>query len=135
MAKVVLYLHARHDQHDALIESAKKVASHPFFRKSALQLAVMTPRSSDLLAVPPDSDFIAHLDVVLEIVFPVGLAIGEIQTAGILGRPTGPSDFERHAVHLDGQLGELESGRGLAEMPDDAAEVVISDIGRCWLGL
>ena len=74
MAKVVLYLHARHDQRDALIESAKKLASHPFFKKSALQLAVMTPRSSDLLAVPPDSDFIAHLDVVLEIVFPVGLA-------------------------------------------------------------
>ena len=79
MAKIVLYLHARQDQCDALIEGAKKLASHPFLKKSVLQLAVMTPRSSDLLAVPPDSDFIAHLDVVLEIVFPVGCALKGLQ--------------------------------------------------------
>lgn len=80
MAKVVLYLHARHDQRDALIESAKKLASHLFFRKNLLHLAVMTPRSSDLLAVPPDSEFLMHLDLVLEIVFPVGCALKKLQS-------------------------------------------------------
>jgi hypothetical protein len=80
MAKIVFYLHARHDQRDALIASAKNLITHRFFKNNALQLAVMTPRSSDLLAVPPDSDFIAHLDVVLEIVFPVGRAQEALQS-------------------------------------------------------
>ena len=80
MAKTILYLHAGNGQSAGLIDSAGKLASHPFFEKHQLQLAVMTPRSSDLLAVPSDSEFLARLDIVLEIVFPVGQALRALQT-------------------------------------------------------
>jgi hypothetical protein len=80
MAKITLYLHAGNSQPADIVARAGKLASHPLFEKYKLQLAVMTPRSSDLLAVPPDSDFLAKLDVVLEIVFPVGRAMEGVQS-------------------------------------------------------
>lgn len=79
MAKIILYLHAGNGQPEELLRSAGALASHSFFEKYRLQLAVMTPRESDLLAVPPDSEFLACLDVVLEITFSVGLALKGLQ--------------------------------------------------------
>ena len=72
MAKIVLYLHAENGRSEALVARAMELAIQPLIERHALQLAVMTPCAADLLAVPADSEFLAHLDVVLEIVFPVG---------------------------------------------------------------
>lgn len=80
MAKIVLYLHAENGQGELLTRTAENLASHPLFEAHGLQLALMTPRASDLLAVPADSAFLAHLDLVLEIVFPFGCAVQGMQS-------------------------------------------------------
>lgn len=79
MAKIVLYLHADNGKYDALIHAARKLASDQYLENYKPQISVMTPRTSDPLAVPADSHFLAHLDVVLEIVFPFGEPLKRIQ--------------------------------------------------------
>lgn len=72
MAKIILYLSAGEQGAAALIDRARTFAAEPVVAGQVLQLAVMTPRAGDLLAVPPDSDFLARLDLILELVLPPG---------------------------------------------------------------
>ena len=88
MSKIVFYLHAHLDQSQALLKAALGLASDGLFERHGLHMAVMSPRSGDLLAVPANSDFLAKLDLVVEIVFP-------------LGQPVKPLHFElREATSL-----------------------------------
>jgi hypothetical protein len=79
MAKMVLYCHAKNGQVDALIHAARDLATDPLFDEHGIQLAVMTPCSADLLAVPPDSTFLACLDLVIELVLPYGYIFAAMQ--------------------------------------------------------
>jgi hypothetical protein len=79
MAKMVLYCHAKNGQVDALIHAARDLATDPLFDEHGIQLAVMTPCSADLLAVPPNSTFLACVDVVIELVLPYGDIFSAIQ--------------------------------------------------------
>jgi hypothetical protein len=88
MSKIVFYLHAHLDQSQALLKAALGLASDGLFERHGLHMAVMSPRSGDLLAVPANSDFLAKLDLVVEIVLP-------------LGQPVKPLHFElREATSL-----------------------------------
>jgi hypothetical protein len=78
MAKVIFYLHAKNGQSDELIRAATELASNELFQRDRLQLTVMQPRSADVLAVPPDSQFLAGLDTVLEIAAPLGQALRQL---------------------------------------------------------
>ncbi len=72
MAKIIFYFNAIDGKIDELVKSCKKLGSTDFIVGKNLEIAVMTPRSSDILAVPPKSDFLDSLDLVLEIVAPCG---------------------------------------------------------------
>ena len=78
MAKVIFYLHAPHGQTEALIRAAMEFASDRLLVHHRLQLAIMRPRLADPLAVPPDSEFLAGLEVVLEIAVPGGQALRQL---------------------------------------------------------
>lgn len=79
MAKIILYLSAGEQGVAALADRAKALAAGPVVAGQSMQLAVMTPRAGDLLAVPPDSDFLARLAVILELAFPVGDPMKRVQ--------------------------------------------------------
>lgn len=79
MSKIVFYLHAHLDQSQVLLKAAMGLASDGLFERHGLHMAVMRPRSGDLLAVPADSDFLAKLDLVVEIVFPLGQPVKPLQ--------------------------------------------------------
>ena len=72
MAKIIFYFHARKNRFDELVSSSKELGSADFLVNQMLEVAVMKPRISDILAVPPNSDFLENLDLVLEIVSPPG---------------------------------------------------------------
>jgi hypothetical protein len=78
MAKVIFYLHAPHGQAEAVLYAATEMASDLQLVHHRLQLAIMRPRSADLLAVPPDSEFLAGLEVVIEIAAPCGQALRQL---------------------------------------------------------
>ena len=81
MSKIVFYLHADSGQLTELVKAAMLMASDALFEEKALQVAVMRPRPSDILAVPADSDLLVKLDLVVEIVFPFGQPIRPLQAA------------------------------------------------------
>lgn len=112
MAKIVLYLHADNGKCDALIGAAKGLGSHEFLKKYNIHLSVMTPRNSDLLAVPADSHFLAHLDVVLEIVLPFGEPLKRIQADihGTLSPVFGLADKSKSHIVLGYHRAFQESG-------------------------
>jgi hypothetical protein len=78
MAKIILYLYARPGQAQALTQQAMSLASRAPFQSDRLALAVMTPRPGDVLAVPPDSEFLQGLDAVLEISASPGEALRQL---------------------------------------------------------
>jgi hypothetical protein len=80
LAKIIFYLSAGSEGATALIDGARALGAAPLIVEQRAHLAVMTPRPEDLLAVPADSDFLARLDVVLEIVFPFGQPVRRIQS-------------------------------------------------------
>jgi hypothetical protein len=80
MAKIILYLSAGGDGTRALVDRAGLLAADALLGEQQAQLAVMTPRPDDLLAVPAGSEFLARLDVVLEIVFPFGQPVRRIRS-------------------------------------------------------
>ena len=80
MSKIIFYLHARSGQSQALRRAAMKLASDNLLKNDGIDMAVMRPRSDDLLAVPANSDFLAKLDLVVEIVLPFGQPIKELQS-------------------------------------------------------
>jgi hypothetical protein len=79
MSKIIFYLHATVGQSSALADAAIALASHSMFGKYALHLAVMTPCTSDLLAIPAGSHFLAKLDLIVEVTFPAGQPIKRLQ--------------------------------------------------------
>jgi hypothetical protein len=78
MSKIIFYLHATVGQSSALADAAIALASHSMFGKYALHLAVMTPCTSDLLAIPAGSHFLAKLDLIVEVTFPAGQPINTV---------------------------------------------------------
>ncbi len=82
MAKIIFYFHAS-ENGDALIDQAKALSSQPPFDQ--LQYSLMVPRDNDLLAVPGERDFLAGIDLVMELVAPHGHPIqpllGDIKEA------------------------------------------------------
>jgi hypothetical protein len=78
MAKIIFYLHAVREQTPHIIRAAQELALHKCFTEDGLALAVMTPRPSDLLAVPADSRFLTRLAVILEIVLPPGRPLSDL---------------------------------------------------------
>ena len=72
MAKVIFYFNAREGKIDELVSSCKELGTADFIIGKNLDIAVMKPRSADILAVPPKSDFLDSLDLILEISAPSG---------------------------------------------------------------
>ncbi len=72
MAKIILYCSASSGQRDNLITAAQALFENELVNGIGLQLVLMTPLEDDPLAVPPDSAFIANLDMALEIALPYG---------------------------------------------------------------
>lgn len=63
-----------------MIRAAQALASHEMFSSYHLQLAVMTPRAADVLAIPAKSAFLARLDLAMEIVFPMGQPLWRLRS-------------------------------------------------------
>ena len=75
MAKIIFYFNAREGKLDELVNSCKRLSTTDFIASKNLEISVMKPRESDILAVPPKSNFLDSLDLILEIVAPVGIPI------------------------------------------------------------
>ncbi len=80
MAKIIFYLHADNNQPQRIIRAAGDLANHTLFDRFGFWLSVMTPRSSDLLAVPAESNFLDGLAAVVEIVVPYGQTLADIRS-------------------------------------------------------
>ena len=72
MAKIILYFNAKEEKIGELVSSCKELGTADFVIGKSLEISVMKPRASDILAVPPKSDFLDSLDLILEIVAPSG---------------------------------------------------------------
>ncbi len=72
MAKIVLYISAGNGKQDSLLAAAKTFVNSDFVSSNGLQLALMAPLAGDPLSVPVDSEFIARLDLAVEIMLPHG---------------------------------------------------------------
>jgi len=79
MAKLILYLHARRERAQKLVSAARALGSQALFDHAGPWLAVMQPRVSDLLAVPPHSAFLDGLAVIVEIVAPCGQPLASLR--------------------------------------------------------
>lgn len=75
VAKVIFYLRASTGKLDDLVSACKALREHTLVVQNNLELAVMKPRASDILAIPANSSFLDSLELILEIVAPPGRAI------------------------------------------------------------
>lgn len=72
MAKLIFYLTANNHGLHSVTTAARDFAQSAFADEHSLQCAIMHPRDEDVLAIPPDSDFLQNLHVVLEVQAPAG---------------------------------------------------------------
>ena len=80
MSQIIFYLHARSGQSQALLTAAMELTADNLLKNDGIHMAVMRPRSEDILAAPANSNFLAKLDLVVEMVFPPGQPIKALQS-------------------------------------------------------
>ena len=79
MAKIVFYLSAVKGKANELLGECEAVGTAACITGNSVDIAILKPRSPDSLAVPPGSDFLATLDIVLEMVTPAGVPVESIK--------------------------------------------------------
>lgn len=79
MAKLFLYLNANDQSTDALLEACKDFCATSCVQTNSLDVALLKPKSNDILAVPPSSPLLSSIDLVLEIAAPAHVALSAIE--------------------------------------------------------
>jgi hypothetical protein len=79
MAKFIFYFCAKTGTLNQLVSACEAFSTSELVVTHNLDIAVLQPRSPDMLTVPPQGEFIDSLDLVCEIVSPAGCPLESLK--------------------------------------------------------